>query len=69
MVTWRASLCDYQSMRQPETTSKALKEAEVTFIIEMRPATPAQLEAGRRLFSRLLRKAQASCGNESNHVG
>jgi len=56
-------------MRQPETTSKALMEAEVTFIIEMRPATPAQLEAGKRLFSRLLRRAQASSDNESSHVG
>jgi len=55
-------------MRQPETTSKVLKEAEVTFIIEMRPATPAQLEAGKRLFSRLLRRAQSSCGTESSQV-
>ena len=55
-------------MRQPGNTSKALKEAKVTFIIEMRPATPAQLEAGKRLFSRLLRRAQASCGHESRQV-
>jgi hypothetical protein len=33
---------------------------EVAFGIELRPATSAQLEAGKRLFSRLLARAQSS---------
>ena len=31
---------------------------EVNFSLELRPATPEQLEAGKRLFSRLISKAQ-----------
>jgi hypothetical protein len=34
------------------------KTPEVTFSIELRPATYEQLEAGRRLFSRLMARAQ-----------
>ena len=33
---------------------------EVTFSIELRPATSEQLDAGKRLFSRLIARAQAS---------
>ena len=36
------------------------KTPEVTFSIELRPATYEQLEAGKRLFSRLIARAQAS---------
>jgi hypothetical protein len=36
------------------------KAPEVTFNIELRPATSEQLEAGRRLFSRLMTRAQAA---------
>jgi len=47
--------------------SKAiLKNPEVTFSIEVRPATSAQLEAGKRFFSRLLARAQTK--NESQQV-
>lgn len=34
------------------------KSHEVTFSIELRPATSEQLEAGKRLFSRLIVRAQ-----------
>jgi hypothetical protein len=34
------------------------KNPEVTFRIKLRPATYEQLEAGKRLFSRLISKAQ-----------
>lgn len=41
--------------------SKAVqKTPEVTFSIELRPATYEQLEAGKRLFSRLIERAQTS---------
>ena len=39
--------------------SRAVQETpEVTFSVEVRPATSEQLEAGKRLFSRLLARAQ-----------
>ena len=34
--------------------------AEVTFSIELRPATSEQIDAGKRLFSRLIERAQES---------
>jgi len=41
--------------------SRAVQKApEVTFSIELRPATSEQLEAGKRLFSRLIEKSQSS---------
>jgi len=43
------------------------KVPEVTISIELRPATPEQIEAGKRLFSRLLAKAQSS-SHESQEV-
>ena len=49
--------------------SKAVQDMpEVTFSIEVRPATSTQLEAGKRLFSRLLARAQSSIQNESKEV-
>jgi len=49
------------------TSNKAtMKRPEVTFSIEIRPATSAQLEAGKRLFSKLLARAQTK--NESQQV-
>lgn len=36
------------------------KTLEVTFSIELRSATSEQLEAGRRLFSRLMARAQTA---------
>ena len=40
--------------------SRAVQKAsEVTFSIELRPATPTQLEAGKRLFKRLVARAQS----------
>lgn len=44
------------------------KRPKVTFSIESRKATPVQLEAGKRLFSRLLARAQSSIQNESKEV-
>jgi len=47
-----------------------LKQPEIKFSIEIRPATSTQLEAGKRLFSRLLARAQSSLqtNNESKQV-
>ena len=36
------------------------KTPEVTFSIELRPATYEQLDAGKRLFSRLMARAQTA---------
>jgi len=41
--------------------SRAVQEtAEVTFSIDLRPANCEQLNAGKRLFSRLIERAQTS---------
>ena len=51
--------CNHQSMAGSGINDKtSLKLPEVTFSIEIRPATSTQLEAGKRLFSRLLARAQ-----------
>ena len=42
--------------------SNSGKQPEVTFSIELRPATPTQLEAGKRLFKRLVSRARATDG-------
>ncbi len=47
-------------------TKPVPKSPEVTFSVEPRPASPEQLEAGKRLFSRLLARAQTN--NESEQV-
>ena len=48
-------------MAGSETSNKAaLKRPEVTFSIEMRPSNSAQLEAGKRLFKRLVARTQSS---------
>ena len=63
--------CNHKSMVGTGTSNKAtLKRPEVTFSIEIRPSTSAQLEAGKRLFSRLLARAQSSTqtSSESKHV-
>jgi hypothetical protein len=48
-------------------------ELEVTFVIEFRPATPEQKDAGKRLFSKLAERARAvgaagaaACNNGSD---
>lgn len=63
--------CNYQSMAGSGISDKASPKCpEVTFSIEIRPCTSTQLEAGKRLFSRLLARAQSSSqnDNESKHV-
>ena len=52
-------------------SSRTVKDSEVTFSIELRTATSEQLEAGKRLFSRLLAKAKSSveARKESKLVG
>ena len=57
------------------TRNKGLRRAEVTLNIEMRPATAAQLEAGKRLFSMFLANARRAgqgdrvgTGSEGCHV-
>lgn len=50
-------------MSRSGTNNKASsRNSEVTFSIEVCPATSAQIEAGKRLFSRLINRAQ----NDSN---
>ena len=39
---------------------------EVTFSIEVRPAISTQLEAGRRLFKKLVTRAQSAIGQTSS---
>ena len=57
--------CNHQSMDGSGTSDKAtLKRTEVTFSIEVRPSTSAQLEAGKRLFEKLVKRAQ-SCSLEN----
>ena len=41
-------------------SSAVQKTPEVTFSIELRPATYEQLDAGKRLFSRLMARAQTA---------
>jgi len=52
-------------------SSVVQRTPEVTFSIELRPATFEQLEAGKRLFSRLVERAQTSKNEraESARVG
>ena len=47
-------------MARSGNSREVQKTPEVTFSIELRPATYEQLEAGKRLFSRLIERAQAS---------
>jgi hypothetical protein len=47
-------------MARLENSRAVQKTPEVTFSIELRPATCEQLDAGKRLFSRLIARAQAS---------
>jgi hypothetical protein len=50
----------HESMARSGISSKAsLKRPGVKLSIETRPSTSAQLEAGKRLFSRLLARAQS----------
>ncbi len=66
-VTWKAYPCNHQSMARPRNNNKtSLKLPEVTFSLEARPVTPAQLEAGKRLFSRLLAKAQTNIESQKD---
>jgi len=47
--------------------SKATRTCpEVTFRIEMQPSTSAQIEAGRRLFKKLVARAQLIIGEASS---
>ena len=53
--------CNHQSMDGSGTSDKAtLKRTEVTFSIEVRPSTSAQLEAGKRLFEKLVKRAHTN---------
>jgi len=45
-------------MARPGNSRVLQKTPEVTFSIELRPATYEQLEAGKRLFSKLIARAQ-----------
>jgi len=47
-------------MERSENSSAVQETPEVTFSVEMRRATHEQVEAGKRLFSRLVARAQAS---------
>lgn len=65
-VTLKDRPCNYKSMARSGNSKAVQKNPEVTFRIEVRSATSEQLEAGKRLFSRLLARAQTK--NESRHV-
>ncbi len=47
-------------MARSENSRTVQKVPEVTFSIEVRPATSVQLEAGRRLFERLVDRSQSN---------
>ena len=47
-------------MARSENSGAVQETSKVTFSIELRPATYEQPEAGKRLFSRLIARAQAS---------
>ncbi len=47
-------------MERSEESSAVQESPEVTFSVEVRRATYEQLEAGKRLFSRLMTRAQES---------
>lgn len=57
--------------RSGKSNDTALKYPEVTFSVEIRPATSEQIEAGKRLFSRLITRAQSSIeiDSEVNKTG
>ena len=48
--------------RSRTSNNNFMKLPEVTFSIKLRPATPEQLEAGKRLFNRLVSRARAKDG-------
>jgi hypothetical protein len=49
----------------------SMAQAEVKFNIEIRPSTPAQTEAGKRLFAKLLARARTlnQGENRSKQIG
>ena len=52
-------LCNYQSMPKRKTSKIASKKhSEVTLKIEVRQSTPEQLQAGNRLFAKLVTRAK-----------
>lgn len=53
-------------MARPRNSKAAQEIPEVTFSIEVRPATFAQLEAGRRLFGKLISRAQSQIEQEKS---
>ena len=59
-VTRLISSCNYKSMARSGNSKAVQKTPQVTFSIEVRPATTEQQEAGKRLFSMLLARAQSS---------
>ena len=59
-VTAESLLCNHQNMARSGNSRAVQKAPEVTFSIELRPATPQQLEAGKMLFSRLIAKAKTA---------
>jgi hypothetical protein len=61
-VTCPALTCHYQSMARSGNCKAVQKASEVTFSVELRQATFEQLEAGKRLFKRLVSRARAKDG-------
>jgi hypothetical protein len=51
-------------MASSENTKAVQKATEVTFSVELRLVTPAQADAGKRLFKRLITKAQLKGGGD-----
>ncbi len=69
-VTLKVYPCNHGSMAGSQNDKAVLRHSEVRFSVEVRQATSTQLEASKRLFSRLLAKAQSSTenANESKQV-
>jgi hypothetical protein len=59
--------CNHQSMARSGNSGRdVLKRPEVTFSVAIRPSTPAQLEAGKRLFKRLIDRAQSNMPDDNS---
>ncbi len=57
-------------MARSVNSREVQKAPEVIFSIELRPATPTQLEAGKSLFKRLVNRMQSSTqtSNEQKNI-
>ena len=57
-VTCGMCLCNHERMERSENSRAVQETPGVNFSVEVRTATYEQLDAGKRLFSRLIARAQ-----------